>query len=103
MNLLQVINNVVPSIVVSDREVEFEYQTTSSHLLNLLDILKNHSLTQMKSLVEITIIDISINALQFYVTYFLLSTHYNARVRISVQTNDMFPIISITIIFNSIN
>jgi len=103
MSTLQVINNVVPSALVSDREVEFELQVSSAHLLNVLDILKSHSLTQMRNLVEVTAADIPTNPLRFYVSYFLLSTHYNTRVRVSVQTNEMLPVVSVTSLFNSAN
>jgi len=103
MTTLQTITKVIPATLISEREVEFELQTSSAHLLNLLDILKSHSLTQLRNLVEVTAADIPTNPLRFYVTYFLLSTHYNARARVSVQTNEMLPIISVTSLFNSAN
>ena len=103
MTTLQVINNTVPSALISDREVEFELQVSSANLLNLLDILKSHSLTKLVNLVELTATDIPTNPLRFYVSYFLLSTHYNTRVRVSVQTNELLPIISVTSLFNSAN
>ena len=103
MITFQVINNTVPSALISDREVEFELQVSSANLLNLLDILKSHSLTKLVNLVELTATDIPTNSLRFYVSYFLLSTHYNTRVRVSVQTNELLPVISVTSLFNSAN
>jgi NADH:ubiquinone oxidoreductase subunit C len=103
MFMVQLMTAVVPSMVVAQQAVEFEMQTASGQLLKLLDVLKSHSLMQMKNLVEVTIIDVPINALRFYVTYFLLSTHFNVRVSVSVQTNEMLPVISVTSLFNSIN
>jgi NADH:ubiquinone oxidoreductase subunit C len=103
MNTLQVINQVVPSALISDRNVEFEFQVTSKQLLPILDVLKAHSLTQCKNLVELTASDQPTGNLRFYVTYFLLSISYNTRVRVSVQTNEMLPIVSATSIFNSAN
>ena len=103
MNTAQIINQVVPSALITDRGVEIEIQTTSNQLLNVLDILKSHSLTQFKNLVEITAADSPSNELRFYVTYFLVSTQYNARARVSVQTNEMLPVISVTSLFNSAN
>lgn len=97
------INNVVPSALISDHEVEFELQTTSQHLLHVLETLKLHSLTQLKNLVEITAVDSPANELRFYISYFLISTQYNSRVRVSVQTNEMLPVISVTSLFNSAN
>jgi NADH:ubiquinone oxidoreductase subunit C len=103
MSTAQIINQIVPSALVSDRDVEIEIQTTSSQLLNVLDVLKSHSLTQFKNLVEITAVDSPSNELRFYVTYFLFSSQYNARARVSVQTNELLPIISVTSLFNSAN
>jgi NADH/F420H2 dehydrogenase subunit C len=103
MNTLQVINQMVPSALISDNGVDFELQITSNQLLPVLDVLKSHSLTQCKNLVELTSVDLPTSNLRFYVTYFLLSTQYNARVRVSVQTNEMLPIISATLIYNSAN
>jgi len=103
MNPLQIINQLVPSTFISDREVEFELQVAPANLLQLLEILKAHSLTQLKNLMEITAADITANALRFYVTYFLLSVEYNARVRVSVQTDELLPLMSVTSLYNSIN
>src|SRR3954468_19976400 len=103
MNTLQTINQVVPSALISDRNVEFEFQVASNQLLSVLDILKTHSLTQCKNLVELTAVDQPTGNLRFYVTYFLLSIPYNTRTRVSVQTNEMLPIISATSLFNSAN
>jgi NADH:ubiquinone oxidoreductase subunit C len=115
METIKIINALVPSALISDRDVELEIQTTSSNLLTLMDILKNHSLTQTKNLMEITFVDrisqIGVtesvgsieNSLRFYLTYFLLSVHYNFRVRVSVQTSELMPVLSITSLFSSIN
>src|SRR5256885_4456753 len=102
MSTPQIINQLVPSTLVSDRDIDFELQVSATGLLSILNLLKSHTLTQMKNLMEITAVDTS-NVLRFYVTYFLESTHYNARGRVSVQTNELIPLISITIVFNSIN
>jgi len=103
MNTLQVVNNVVPSALISDRKVEFELQVSSNLLMPVLDVAKYHTLTMFKNLVELTAADLPHNSLRFYVSYFLLSTHYNARARVSVQTNELLPIMSVTSLFNSSN
>ncbi len=102
MSTPQIINQLVPSTLVSDRDIDFELQVSATGLLSILNLLKSHTLTQMKNLMEITAVDTS-NALRFYVTYFLESTHYNIRGRVSVQTTELMPLMSITIVFNSIN
>jgi NADH-quinone oxidoreductase subunit C len=103
MNTLQVVNNAVPSALISDRKVEFELQVSSNLLLSVLDVAKSHTLTMFKNLVELTAADLPHNNLRFYVSYFLLSTQYNARARVSVQTNELLPIMSVTSLFNSSN
>jgi len=103
MITIRVINSLVPSALISDQDVEIEIQTTSANLLNVLETLKLHSLTQMKNLLEITIVDLPLHELRFYVSYFLLSTQYNARVRVSVQTSELAPIMSVTSLFSSAN
>lgn len=103
MNTFQVVNNVVPSALISDRKVEFEIQVSSNLLLPVLDVAKSHSLTLFKNLVELTAADLPQNSLRFYVSYFLLSAHYNARARVSVQTNELLPVVSVTSLFNGSN
>lgn len=94
----------MPSNLFSDSEVEFEFQTTpTSYLLHILQILKLHSLTQFKCLLELTAIDQPKNTLRFVLSYFLVSVAYNSRVRVSVQADDLLPVMSVTPLFNSAN
>ena len=103
MLVLKNINQLLPIPFISDHGVEFEFQVNNQTLLPLLTILKTHSLTRMTNLVEITAADLPNNTLRFYVSYFLLSSEYNARVRLSMQTNELQPVISATSVFNSAN
>src|SRR5690349_1806039 len=100
MSVLQPTSLLVPSTLISDREVEFEFQVNNQTLLPLLHILKNHALVRANNLVELTAVDLPHNPLRFYVSYFLLSIEYNARVRVSLQTNELQPVMSVTSLFN---
>jgi NADH-quinone oxidoreductase subunit C len=101
MQTAQLINVIVPSVLISHHGVEIEYQTTSKQLLILMQLLKSHTLTQFKTLTEMTAVDTQGNTPRFYVTYFLLSTDLNMRARVSLQTNDIQPVMSITSLFSS--
>jgi NADH:ubiquinone oxidoreductase subunit C len=103
MPTLQNIHQLVPSALVSNQDVDFEFQTSSANILSLLEVLKSHSLSLFKNCVEVTAVDLPSNSLRFYVTYFLLSTQYNARASVSVQTDELLPIFSITSLFSSVN
>jgi NADH dehydrogenase (ubiquinone) Fe-S protein 3 len=103
MSTVQLIHTTIPSVLISDRVNQFELQTSASQLLNLLQTLKLHSLTLFQNLVELTACDITSNPLRFYVSYFLLSIQYNARLCVSVQTDALLPVVSVTSLFNSAN
>jgi NADH:ubiquinone oxidoreductase subunit C len=103
MVILKSVNRLVPIPLTSDNAVEFEFQVNNQMLVSFLNILKSHSLTRTTNLVEITAVDLPNNMLRFYVSYFLLSLEYNARVRVSIQTNELQSVISATSIFNSAN
>src|SRR5919205_4087427 len=101
MTTLQKINGVVPSIIISEAAVEFELQVQNDSLIVVLTLLKDHGLIRANNLVEITAVDLPNNLLRFYLTYCLLSGEYNSRVRVSVQTNELQPVVSATSIFSS--
>lgn len=103
MQTAQLLNSIVPSALISHNGVEIEYQTTSKQLLPLTQLLKSHTLTQFKTLVEMTAVDTQKNDTRFYITYFLLSTDLNMRARVSLQTNDIVPVMSVTSLFSSAN
>jgi NADH-quinone oxidoreductase subunit C len=103
MNILKVINSLVPTVLASDYQVEFELQTNRYSLLHMLIVLKNHGLLRLNTLMEVTAVDSPHHILRFYVSYFLLSMEYNARARVSLQVNELTPVLSITLLFSSAN
>jgi NADH-quinone oxidoreductase subunit C len=101
---VKLLNQLIPVVISVDRnEVEHEFQINNQNLLQLMTFLKNHCLLRLNNLIEITSVDLPNNALRFSVNYFLLSIDYNTRARISLQTNELHPVISATSIFNSAN
>ena len=72
-------------------------------LLPFLTFLKNHTNTQFKMLIDITAVDYPSRSSRFEVVYQLLSIHYNARIRIKTNVDELTPIESVSSLFPSAN
>ena len=77
--------------------------TNAENLMSLLQVLKNHSLLQFKTLISITAVDYPQRERRFEVNYFLLSYLLNTRLIIKTNTDDVHPIPSISSIYSSAN
>jgi len=82
---------------------EIEIQTTFNNLCSVLTFLQKHTLSQYKQLVDIAAVDQPGKYYRFSVTYLLLSQRYNSRIKVTVQTDEITPLPSVTSIFNSAN
>ena len=65
-----------------------ELKVTSNNLFNLIFLLKNHMLCQIKTLVDLITYDNPNKPLRFSIIYNLLSVQFNARLKIFTQIND---------------
>ena len=72
-------------------------------LLTFLTFLKNHTNTQFKMLIDITAVDYPSRSSRFEVVYQLLSIHYNARIRVKTNVDELTPIESVSSLFPSAN
>ena len=72
-------------------------------LLPFLTFLKNHTNTQFKMLIDITAVDYPSRSSRFEVVYQLLSIHYNARIRVKMNVDELTPIESVSSLFPSAN
>ena len=72
-------------------------------LLPFLTFLKNHTNTQFKMLIDITAVDFPSRSSRFEVVYQLLSIHYNARIRVKTNVDELTPIESVSSLFPSAN
>ena len=72
-------------------------------LLPFLTFLKNHTNTQFKMLIDITAVDYPSRSSRFEVVYQLLSIHYNARIRVKTNVDELTPIESVSSLFPSAN
>jgi len=72
-------------------------------LLPFLTFLKNHTNTQFKMLIDITTVDYPSRSSRFEVVYQLLSIHYNARIRVKTNVDELTPIESVSSLFPSAN
>ena len=75
----------------------------SCALLPFLTFLKNHTNTQFKMLIDITAVDYPSRSSRFEVVYQLLSIHYNARIRVKTNVDELTPIESVSSLFPSAN
>ena len=74
-----------------------------NYLINLLMFLKNDSLHQYKHLIDIVAIDQPGKNYRFTLIYCLLSTTFNQRIQVGIQTNELKSISSITTIYKNAN
>ena len=72
-------------------------------LLPFLTFLKKHTNTQFKMLIDITAVDYPSRSSRFEVVYQLLSIHYNARIRVKTNVDELTPIESVSSLFPSAN
>jgi len=74
-----------------------------NHLLLVINFLKNHYMTQYKTLIAITAADFLKEKKRFKIFYFLLSYKLNNRLILSLNTTDRLPIQSITSFYKGAN
>ena len=72
-------------------------------LLPFLTFLKNHTNTQFKMLIDITAVDYPSRSSRFEVVYQLLSVHYNARLRVKTNVDELTPVESASFLYPSAN
>ena len=69
-----------------------EITTSRFWLLNLLFLLRKHTLFSFNTLIDYTAIDYPGKHLRFELVVFLLSNSYNVRIKIRFFTNDLYSI-----------
>jgi NADH dehydrogenase (ubiquinone) Fe-S protein 3 len=73
-------------------------------LIPVLRFLRDHSLTQCKQLIEIAAVDMPKNAKhRFSVNYALYSPRFSNRLIVNTQVNELEPIPTSTVLFQSAN
>jgi NADH:ubiquinone oxidoreductase subunit C len=86
---------------VSVRTYDLEIKTSRNNLRSLLFFLNKHTLCQYKQLIEISVYDYVGKKYRFNLTYVLLSLKYNSRILVTIKTDEVTPISSVTNLFNS--
>lgn len=98
-------NKLIPlwltKIVINNYLIEF--QVTNKSIIKFLFLLKNHTLFQFKSLVDIIVIDVPKNPNRFTIIYNLLSTSYNVRFNVVLFIKQLTPLFSIVSLYSSAN
>ena len=80
---------------------ETEYNVPVKYVVPFATFLKEHSNSQCKQLIDVTAVDFPSRSLRFSVVYQILSVHYNSRIRLKTQVNEITPIDSITTVFSA--
>lgn len=101
LSIKSIIPKWIESIIIIKKEIII--YTSSIHLLSIINLLKKHTNTLYKTLVDITAIDNPEQIKRFEITYGILSNTYNNRVRIKTIVDEITPIESITTIYKGSN
>lgn len=99
--LLKSIPNFIQRIFLNHNDIII--YTDERFLLNLLIFLKNHTYCQFNVFTDLLVVDYPNKKFRFEVIYNLLSTHFNKRIIIKVEANQLTFIPSATKIFPGIN
>lgn len=86
---------------VVHRKGETEFTISCEHLVPFATLLKNHSNSQCKQLIDLTAVDYPSRKERFSLVYQILSVHYNSRIRIKTEIDEITPVHSITALFSS--
>nr|YP_010165724.1 NADH dehydrogenase subunit 9 [Imasa heleensis]QRR29737.1 NADH dehydrogenase subunit 9 [Imasa heleensis] len=104
-NFLNYIIQLVPKYVHSTiiHKEKLVILVYPKYIINFLKFMRDHVNTQFKTLVDINCVDYPSRTNRFEVVYHLLSITYNTRVIIKTYTDEVTPIESSTLVYNSAN
>jgi NADH-quinone oxidoreductase subunit C len=88
-------------LLITDPDGEVCLYTKAEHLCEVLSFLRDHSQARFRSMVDICGVDYPERNERFEVVYLLLSTKYNARIRVKVCVDEYTPVPSVTYIFRA--
>jgi NADH/F420H2 dehydrogenase subunit C len=88
-------------LLITDADGEVCLYTKAEHLCEVLSFLRDHSQARFRSMVDICGVDYPERDQRFEVVYLLLSTKYNARIRVKVSVDEYTPVPSVTPIFRA--
>lgn len=98
-SLKNILGTISKEIRISNNDIEIK--TTPNNLRSLISFLKRHTLCQYKQLAEITCSDVPGKTHRFTINYLLHSLLYNSRVIVTIKTNEIIPLPSITGLYES--
>jgi len=80
---------------------EIMIQVKADAMIPFFMFIRDHSALQMKILIDVTAVDFPTKTKRFEVVYNLLSTQYNTRLRVKIQTDEVSTIPSLEGIYSS--
>lgn len=83
------------------RQLEIDIRSSLSNYIPLIFFLKLHSLTQYNVLIDLVVYDNPGKIKRFTIIYLLLSTKFNSRIRVQIQTNEINTVFTVTQLFKN--
>jgi NADH:ubiquinone oxidoreductase subunit C len=100
-DLTKCLGTLIKDLLIINKKIQIK--TTPENLKSLLFFLHNHSLCRYTQLQEMICVDTPKAKLRFTITYNLYSIKYNKYLNVSVQTNEVCALPTVTNIYYSAN
>lgn len=78
-------------------------KTVSYYSIAVLEYLKEHTLTNFRQLIDIVVYDIPGKVMRFSCVYLLLNLLQNTRFSLSIKTDEVSAIDTLTVLYESAN
>lgn len=97
------LSRIVPKLIRQSwvKNHEIGIKTSATSVKFLLTVLKKKVTTQFSQLVDIAVVDQPFEKLRFKITYLLLSLQFNCRLYVTIKTDEVKPILSVTSVYKS--
>lgn len=92
--LLDICPLLISKVKINKYDINLFVQNASDCYL-LLYILVMHTNTLYSMLVDIVVVDYPTKKFRFEINYILLSVDYNSRITITVETDEIHPLVSV--------
>lgn len=103
LNLNQLLNQIKLIIGAYLTYNEISLLILPNHLLTCASFMKLHTLHKFSQCNDIIVADYPNKLRRFVISYTLLSLHYNTRLILKTQLNEVTPIFSLTTLYTSTN
>lgn len=105
VRLASLLENIIPGLIYEIKVTEdtLRIKTSKDCLQKLMLFLCDHSLIKCKTLVDIAVYDKPGKLYRFNINYVLLSTELNTRIIVTVPSNEILWVPTVTTLFKTAN